>query len=70
MDISTNGQNGNNSSGNISVFVNTTEREVQKSSLSKKPCIDNSDDNNPSILKTMTNKEEELVIKVSKVADM
>ena len=43
--ISTNGQNGNNSSENISVVVNTTEREVQKSSLSKKPRIENSDDN-------------------------
>ena len=66
--ISTNGQNGNNnnSSGNISVFVNTTEREVQKSSLSKKPRVENSDDN-PSVPKTMTNKEEELVIKLSKV---
>ena len=43
-----------------------TEREVQKSSLSKKPRVENTDDN-PSVPKTMTDKEEELVIKLCKV---
>lgn len=66
--ISTNAQN-NSTSGNISVVVNATEREVEKSdvvSLSKKLRIENSDDN-PSVPRTITNKEEELVTKLSEV---
>ena len=46
------------------MVVNTTERE--KSSLSKKPRVENSDDS-PSEPKTMIDKEEELVIKLAKV---
>ena len=67
--ISTSGPMGNNTGSNISVVVNTSERESGQSetaSLAKKSRLDGEPDD-PIIPKNISDKEEDLVIKLSKI---